>query len=166
MSLSPEIEVGLIIGIVLAGLAVEAFTEVQRARNSLQSWQRTAIAAVAIGVVWYALFFGWFPPLPIDETVVAVALTAVLWLGLPFLFVRAFGIEMTDSHGGFGVGAHYRPATDATDPGVYRVVGTSDEVALLRLTDGEGERIHTGELLRVPRDALESSFEPASNPDE
>ncbi|MFT4891928.1 MAG: hypothetical protein ACI9YT_002865 [Halobacteriales archaeon] len=166
MSLPPSVEAGLIIGIVLVGLAVEAFSEVGQARNSLPSWQRTAIAALAIGVVWYALFFGLFPPMPIGDTVVAVALTAVLWLGLPFLFVRAFGIEVAASNDGFGIGAHYRPTTDATDPGVYRVVGTSDDVVLLRLTDGEGGRIHTGELLRVPRDALESSFEPASNPDE
>lgn len=166
MSLSPAVETGLIIGIVIAGIAIERFTEVARMRNSLPSRPRWAVAILAIGVVWYALFLGLFPPMPIDETLVAVALSVTLWLGLPVLFVRGFGWETTTDAPTSGVGAHYRPTTDATEPGVYRVVGAEGNVVLLRLTDGDGNRIHTGELVRVPGDVLTSSFEPAPNPDE
>jgi len=57
---------------------------------------------------------------------------------------------------------HYRP-TDADHPdGIYRVVGTGDQVALLRVGDADGRRVHTGDLLTV--DDL-AEFEPAANPD-
>jgi hypothetical protein len=65
---------------------------------------------------------------------------------------------------------HYRLAdadvvpADAT-PGIYRVVGTDDEsVTLLRVTDGDGRRRHTGELLTIDDETL-SAFEPTENPD-
>lgn len=62
---------------------------------------------------------------------------------------------------------HVRPADDApVEAGVYRVVGTSDEgVALLRVTDADGRRRHTGEVVTVERDAR-AGFEAAENPDE
>lgn len=166
MTLSPAVETGLVIGIVIVGITIERFTEVARMRNSLPSRPRWAVAILAIGVVWYALFLGLFPPMPIDETIVAVALSAALWLGLPVLFVRGFGWGTTTDAPTSGVGAHYRPTTDATEPGVYRVVGAEEDVVLLRLTDGNGDRIHTGETIRVPENVLTSSFAPASNPDE
>lgn len=62
-------------------------------------------------------------------------------------------------------GDHYRPTADAYDPGIYRVVGTGTEVALLRVTDGDGTRAHTGEVVYVPADRLDSAFEPADDPD-
>ncbi|WP_049901646.1 hypothetical protein [Halococcus agarilyticus] len=62
---------------------------------------------------------------------------------------------------------HLRP-TDADgshQPGIYRVVGTSeDDVTLLRVGDADGRRVHTGEIVTVPNDAR-SGFEPAENPD-
>ena len=62
------------------------------------------------------------------------------------------------------VSDHVAPA-DADHPdGVYRVVGTSDgTVTLLRVADGDGRRVHTGELLRVDADAL-GSFERVGPP--
>lgn len=61
--------------------------------------------------------------------------------------------------------AHYRPATDDYPPGVYRVVGAGDPVALLRITDADGRRRHTGHLERVPERDLGEHFEPADDPD-
>lgn len=66
---------------------------------------------------------------------------------------------------------HLRPTADDSgaldrQPGVYRVVGApDDEVTLLRVTDGEGRRVHTGEVVTVERESLDR-FEPAANPDE
>ncbi|ADB61279.1 hypothetical protein Htur_2401 [Haloterrigena turkmenica DSM 5511] len=49
--------------------------------------------------------------------------------------------------------------------GIYRVVGTSDEtVTALRVSDADGRRRHTGELVTVSRDEL-ATAEPAENPD-
>jgi hypothetical protein len=63
------------------------------------------------------------------------------------------------------VGEHYRPTTDEYDPGVYRVVGTTDDPALLYVGDVEERRVHTGELVRVPAGRLDRDFEPAPDPD-
>jgi len=63
------------------------------------------------------------------------------------------------------VGDHYRPTDGGEAPGVYRVVGAGDPVALLRVTDGDGRRIHGGELRRVDQAAVEAGFEPAADPD-
>lgn len=60
---------------------------------------------------------------------------------------------------------HYRPTTDDYPPGVYRVVGTRDPAALLRVTDADGRRASTGHLERVPRSDLDDCFEPADDPD-
>ena len=50
--------------------------------------------------------------------------------------------------------------------GVYRVVGTDDgRVTLLRVADADGRRAHTGEVVRVDREALRG-FEPAAEPAE
>ncbi|MFB6157504.1 MAG: hypothetical protein ABEJ34_06665 [Haloferacaceae archaeon] len=63
------------------------------------------------------------------------------------------------------VGDHYRPTTDDRDPGVYRVVGVPDDVTLLRVADGDGRRVHAGEVRRVSRATLAGSFEPTRDPD-
>ncbi|WP_435064475.1 hypothetical protein [Halobaculum sp. EA56] len=62
------------------------------------------------------------------------------------------------------VSDHLRP-TDADYPaGVYRVVGADDDgITLLRIGDGEGTRVHTGDVRRVPREALDG-FAPAEPP--
>lgn len=53
------------------------------------------------------------------------------------------------------VSDHVAPGDAEYPPGVYRVVGTSDgRVTLLRLTDGDGRRVHTGDLLTVDADAF------------
>lgn len=58
---------------------------------------------------------------------------------------------------------HYRPRGD--DAPVFRVVRADGPVALLRLTDDEGNREATGDLRHVDRDELDAAFEPAGNPD-
>jgi hypothetical protein len=64
-----------------------------------------------------------------------------------------------------GVYDHVRTTGDTPDPGVYRVVGTAeDSVTLLRVTDADGTRRHTGTVVTVARANL-SALEPAENPD-
>ncbi|MFB6227084.1 MAG: hypothetical protein ABEH88_00600 [Halobacteriales archaeon] len=63
------------------------------------------------------------------------------------------------------VGEHYRPVQGRHGGGVYRVVGASDEVTLLRVADADGRRVHPGTLRSVQRATLEADFEPAENPD-
>lgn len=60
---------------------------------------------------------------------------------------------------------HYRPTGGTTAPGVYRVVGTGEDVTLLRVTDAEGSRIHSGRVDTVSRRRLESEFTRAEDPD-
>jgi len=63
------------------------------------------------------------------------------------------------------VGDHYRPAGPDGEDGVYRVVGTGDPVALLRVTDGDGRRVNSGELRHVASGTLAAEFETAADPD-
>ncbi|UPV73719.1 hypothetical protein M0R89_14375 [Halorussus limi] len=70
------------------------------------------------------------------------------------------------------VGDHYRPARgDSDDTGesgdgpVYRVVGATDEIVLLRVTDAAGRRANTGDLRHVASETLTDEFERAENPD-
>lgn len=62
-------------------------------------------------------------------------------------------------------GTHYRAGAEAPVPaGVYRVVGLEEgRVALLRVADDEGARVHTGAVERVDADAL-AALEPADAP--
>lgn len=58
---------------------------------------------------------------------------------------------------------HVSP-TDCDYPdGVYRVVGVDGAVTLLRVADGDGRRVHTGELVTVEADAFDA-FEPVDRP--
>ena len=63
------------------------------------------------------------------------------------------------------VNDHYRPTGEDHAPGVYRVVGATARVVLLRVADAEGRRVHTGEVATVPAETLDQEFEPAGNPD-
>jgi hypothetical protein len=67
--------------------------------------------------------------------------------------------------GGPTVYDHYRPTNGTTPPGVYRVVGTGEEVTLLRVADENGRRVHSGVVESVRRERVESAFVPATNPD-
>ena len=60
---------------------------------------------------------------------------------------------------------HVRPTSADTPDGVYRVVGVSETVTLLRVGDADGRRVTTGEIHRIDRDALDG-FETAENPDD
>jgi hypothetical protein len=65
-----------------------------------------------------------------------------------------------------GVSDHLRSTDPDDDDAIYRVVGaTPDSVTLLRVSDGDGRRANTGEVITVPRDSLDS-FESAPNPDD
>lgn len=60
----------------------------------------------------------------------------------------------------------YRPTNGVADAGVYRVVGTTDEmVTLLKVGDEDGNRVHTGVLESVPRETFDEAFTRASEPD-
>jgi hypothetical protein len=63
------------------------------------------------------------------------------------------------------VGDHYRPTRGDHSGGVYRVVGVTDTVALLRVTDTDGQRVHTGDLRSVQAATVEAEFEPTEDPD-
>jgi len=58
---------------------------------------------------------------------------------------------------------HLRPTDGGLPGGVYRVVGTGDPVALLRVADADGRRVHTGVVVRVDREEL-SAFESVATP--
>jgi hypothetical protein len=63
-----------------------------------------------------------------------------------------------------GLGDHYHPTTADVPDGVYRVVGAADDIALLRVGDADGQRVHTGALVHVATiDGFESAAPPASN---
>ena len=60
---------------------------------------------------------------------------------------------------------HVWASDDASiPPGVYRVVGTGEEIALLRVGDASGHRETTGDVVCVSRSTYET-FEAAENPD-
>ena len=63
------------------------------------------------------------------------------------------------------VGDHYRSTRGPHAGSVYRVVGASDEVTFLRITDANGRRAHTGELRSLEAATLASDFEPVEDPD-
>ncbi|WP_144060679.1 hypothetical protein [Salinarchaeum sp. Harcht-Bsk1] len=63
------------------------------------------------------------------------------------------------------IGDHYRSVGAAAPTGTYRVVGTTDTVCLLRVTNEDGRRRHTGEVVRVSDGTLEDAFEPTTDPD-
>lgn len=60
---------------------------------------------------------------------------------------------------------HLEPDGADYPSGTYRVVGLPEgSVTLLRVTDGDGSRANTGEVIHVSREDLDE-FEPAENPD-
>jgi hypothetical protein len=60
------------------------------------------------------------------------------------------------------IGDHYQSGDTSV---VYRVVGTTDGITLLRVTDADGRRAYTGDLRRVSEGELDAAFEPAEDPD-
>lgn len=59
---------------------------------------------------------------------------------------------------------HLRAVDAPYPPGVYRVVGRGEGLRLLRVTDGDGDRVNTGQVYDVRPDDL-AGFEPAEDPD-
>ena len=64
------------------------------------------------------------------------------------------------------VSDHVRPTDDVLAAGIYRVVGTTeDTVTLLRVSDGDGRRRHTGEVVTIDAEACQT-LTVAENPDD
>ena len=64
------------------------------------------------------------------------------------------------------IAEQYRPTNGTADAGVYRVVGSTEEmVTLLKVGDAEGRRVHSGEIESVPRATFDESFTSAPDPD-
>jgi hypothetical protein len=74
------------------------------------------------------------------------------------------GVE-TDPTTPATIGEHYRPTTETHQAGVYRVVGAGERVALLRVGDADGRRVHPGDVIHVDESSLTAEFEAASDPD-
>lgn len=134
-------------GIVLGGALLVAFESLQAATLRLPAQPYRSLFAVAV----------------------------LLLVGLELRSrVGGSDAEPVGDGGGVAVGEHYRAIASAHEDGiaaseasggVYRVVGAGDPVALLRVTDGDGRRRHTGELVRVSPDAFDDAFDPAIDPD-
>ena len=60
---------------------------------------------------------------------------------------------------------HVRASDAAIPDGIYRVVGVSDGVTLLRVADASGTRVHDGRVFTVST-AEYAAFPEAENPDE
>jgi len=74
------------------------------------------------------------------------------------------GVE-TDATTPAAVGEHYRPTTGTHRDGIYRVVGAGERVALLRVGNADGRRIHTGDVTHIDGPSLAAEFEAVSDPD-
>lgn len=62
------------------------------------------------------------------------------------------------------VGDYLRPTAE-DEREIYRVVGTDESrVTVLRVTDADGRRAHTGEVVTIPRTAVDS-YEQCDPPD-
>ncbi len=59
---------------------------------------------------------------------------------------------------------HLRAVDAPYPPGVYRVVGRGEGLRLLRVTDGDGGRVNTGQVYDVEPPDL-AGFEPVEDPD-
>ncbi|MHB9287858.1 hypothetical protein ACKVMT_12565 [Halobacteriales archaeon Cl-PHB] len=62
-------------------------------------------------------------------------------------------------------GDHVRPVEATVESGVYRVVGAGDAVALLRVADADGRRVHSGVLAQLDPETVSENFGSAPNPD-
>lgn len=134
---------------------------------SLDRW------TVAMAVLFLVIAVGRFGPesyFGLDDDVYTWGIIALflVWLVARRSMATGTGVE-TPADGPVAVGQHYRPSGDATgdlaSPGVYRVVGAGDPVALLRVADADGRRVHSGELRTVDASTVDADFEPATDPD-
>ena len=132
--------------------------------RGLESVSPRVVSAVVLAVVMAIEFVGPERYAGVHEDVVigGILLVFVVW----FLAQRGSGTGVeTDPDSPPAVGEHYRATGAGAPPGVYRVVGAGETVALLRVTDAEGRRANTGEVRRVDRSVVDTEFEPAADPD-
>jgi hypothetical protein len=132
--------------------------------GGLGSVSPRVVSAVVLAVVMAIEFVGPERYAGVHEDVVigGILLVFVVWL----LAQRGSGTGVeTDLDSPPAVGEHYRATGAGAPPGVYRVVGAGETVALLRVTDAEGRRANTGEVRRVDRSVVDAEFEPAADPD-
>jgi|GEM_PF-1267247 len=139
-----------------------------------------AVPSWAVAVVMLAAVFGVGAG---PETYFGVDGDLLQWviLGLFALYALA-GAGVSDGTGvetnpetPAAVGEHYRPTTethrdggyhdDTYRAGIHRVVGAGDRVALLRVGDADGRRVHDGEVAHVDQSTLDEDFEAATDPD-
>jgi len=154
----------VVAGVVLAGLSLAAALDVDRRRRSLPRGLGLAVLGVAFTPV-IALEAGAVPWTGDAGMVAAVIAAVTLYIAAPLLLASIVGPAGTPSPAPDTVGTHVCPGTDTYAAGTYRVVGAADRIALLRVTDGAGRRIHGGSVIHVDAATLDSSFESAPDPD-
>ncbi|MFB6103605.1 MAG: hypothetical protein ABEJ57_00780 [Halobacteriaceae archaeon] len=156
--------VTVVVGLLLAGVVVADALDVDRRRRALPRWLGLSIVGVAFMPV--LALEGGLVPWTGDLALVGAVLTALtLYIGVPFVVAPVFGATEATTDEPDLVGTHVRPQSDAYHAGIYRVVGASGLVVLLRVTDETGRRRHTGSVIDVDADTLETAFAPATDPD-
>ena len=86
MALPGSVQVGLAVALVLAGIAVERRLHADRRLRALPWWLQMLVGGVAVS----PLLFGHdvVPDTAVGDTVVLMAVSFALWLGLPVLLAR------------------------------------------------------------------------------
>lgn len=86
--MSLAVDLPVVAGIFAVGLAVESYAGVDETRRSLPARARTAVGAVSLGGAWLGYFLDLMPAVLVDASVVALAVSVGLWLGLPVVVSR------------------------------------------------------------------------------
>lgn len=133
--------------------------------SGLSPLNPTVVTIGFLAAVVYVSFLG-------PESYFGVSDTVVGWVILGVFLVWNFSLRgsgtydvETDPTTPAAMGEHYRPTSGEYVEGVYRVVGTGDPIALLRVGDDRGRRATTGEVITVDQSTLDDEFEGASDPD-
>jgi hypothetical protein len=95
MALPGVVQVGLAVALLVVGIAIERYARTDRKLRALPWWLQLLVAGVAIS----PLLFGHdaVPDLVVGDTVVLLAVSLVLWLGLPFLLSRVVATTPPES---------------------------------------------------------------------
>lgn len=138
----------------------------QSVTGSVLSLDRWAVVLVVLFLVVAIGRFGPETYFGVDDDVYTWGIVALflVWLVARRSMATGTGVE-TPADGPVAVGQHYRPVGEVADAGVYRVVGAGERVALLRVGEADGRRVHSGELRTVERSSVRTDFEPATDPD-
>lgn len=86
------LNLGLMLVLVVIGVAIERDGRVEARRRSLPGWLQTIVGGLALGGPWLLYFRGILPEAvaggTIDGIVVTLAISLVLWMGYPPLVAR------------------------------------------------------------------------------